>query len=192
MYQCYTGIPCLGTLWLVSIWIPHCRGGVAGPAGPRPDHISVDRWSRSQTAETVWGWDDCARCPTQARLWRLCPACMRFSYIIIHTLIFCRRIRSLARPDRTASAPTHFDSTGSFHRRTLPVVDPPPRTCTSDLLFAVASPPLKCRRRLCIVIFSLQLFAIIKYKVCWTYLYAVFAIQQSMCTYIITAAETQL
>ena len=48
---------------------------------------------------------------------------------------------------------------------TLPVVDPPlppPCTCTSDLLFAVAWPLLRCRRRLCIytptVSFSNQTF----------------------------------
>ena len=39
-------------------------------ARPWPDHFSATRWSRSQTAGwgTVWGWDDWARCPTQACL----------------------------------------------------------------------------------------------------------------------------
>ena len=44
-----------------------------------------------------------------------------------HILIrFCCR-GTLPVVDRTASAPTHFDSTSSFYCRTLSVVDPPPR-----------------------------------------------------------------
>ena len=43
---------------------------------PRPDHFSAGCWTHSQTAETVWGWDDRDRCPTQARL---CPACIASS-----------------------------------------------------------------------------------------------------------------
>ena len=42
-----------------------------------------------------------------------------------------------ARPYRTASAPTHFDSTSSFYCRTLPFVDPP---CTFTSIFYLQWP----------------------------------------------------
>ena len=49
----------------------------------------------------------------------------RHPRILFPQMVFAAR-GTLPVVDRTASAPTHFDSTSSFYCRTLSVVDPPP------------------------------------------------------------------
>ena len=99
------------------------RVGVGGPAGPAK--------ARPLFSGSFVSSSDCR---DSLRTTRKLALCSRFS---LSFPLLCRRIRSPARPDQTASAPTHFDSTSSFYCRTLPVVDPP---CTSMSIFYLQWP----------------------------------------------------
>ena len=100
-----------------------CRGGVGGPAGP------------AKAGPLLSGsFVSSSDCRDSLRTTPKLALCSRFS---LSFPLLCRRIRSPARPDRTASAPTHFDSTNSFYYRTLPVVDPP---CTFTSIFYLQWP----------------------------------------------------
>ena len=89
---------------------------------PRPDHFSAGRWSRSQTAETVWGRDNWARCPTQVCLCHVSAVCTLYMFlVIVPALLPAYQEPGTARPDCIR---THAFTTAAA---------PPSCTCTSDL-----------------------------------------------------------
>ena len=107
--------------WKANIGFVQYRGGVVGPAGQAGPLFSGSFVSSSDCRDSL---------RTTCKL----ALCSRFS---LSFPLLCRQIRSPARPNRTASAPTHFDSTSSLYCRTLPVVDPP---CTFTSIFYLQWP----------------------------------------------------